>query len=100
MARRFLLSTVLVAGGFVAGLVVTGRMRTAGDSAAQPRREPASRSASQHAAPAAAAVAAGTPDFTRIAAAAVKGVANISSLQIVRRDRSEERRVGKESRYR
>ena len=67
MARRFLLSTVLVAGGFVAGLVVTGRMHTAGDSAAQPRREPASRSASQHAAPAAAAVAAGTPDFTRIA---------------------------------
>ena len=86
MVRRFLLSTVLIAGGFVAGLVVTGRMRTAGDSAAQPWRAPAARpAASQHAAPAASVAAAAAPDFTRVAGAAVKGVANISSLQITSR---------------
>jgi len=85
MVRRFLLSTVLIAGGFAAGLVVTGRMRTAGDSAAQSWRAAAARpAASQHAAPAAS-VAAAAPDFTRVAGAAVKGVANISSLQITSR---------------
>src|SRR5919198_1972320 len=86
MVRRFLLSTVLIAGGFAAGLVVTGRMRTAGDSAAQPWRAPAARpAASQHAAPAASVAAAAAPDFTRVAATAVRGVANISSLQITSR---------------
>ena len=86
MVRRFLLSTVLIAGGFAAGLVVTGRMRTAGDSAAQSWRAPAARpAASQHAAPAASVAAAAAPDFTRVAGAAVKGVANISSLQITSR---------------
>src|SRR5205814_155830 len=74
MVRRFLLSTVLIAGGFAAGLVVTGRMRTAGDSAAQSWRAPAARpAASQHAAPAASVAAAAAPDFTRVAGAAVKG---------------------------
>jgi len=86
MVRRFLLSTVLIAGGFAAGLVVTGRMRTAGDSAAQSWRAPAARpAASQHAAPAASVAAAAAPDFTRVAGAAVRGVANISSLQITSR---------------
>jgi len=86
MIRRLVLSTVLITGGFVAGLVVTGRMRTAEDSLAQPSRPPAARPApSQRSAPAAAAaVATGGPDFTRVAGLAVKGVANISSLQIVR----------------
>src|SRR5436190_20572142 len=86
MVRRFLLSTVLIAGGFAAGLVVTGRMRTAGDSAAQSWRAPAARpAASQHAAAASSVAAAAAPDFTRVAGAAVKGVANISSLQITSR---------------
>jgi serine protease Do len=80
MVRRLVLSTILIAGGFAAGLVVTGRMRTAGESFAQQSRAvsapPAQRSA--------AAVATGGPDFTRVAGLAVKGVANISSLQIVR----------------
>src|SRR6266699_7348859 len=84
MIRRLVLSTALITCGFVAGLVVTGRMRTAEESLAQPRRALAAKpAAAQHSAPAAA-VATGGPDFTRIAGLAIKGVANISSLQIVR----------------
>src|SRR5436190_696183 len=80
MVRRFFVSLVLIAAGFVAGLVVTGRMRTASESRAEPIAVPAA-APQQRSAPAA--IAAG-PDFTRIAGQAVKGVANISSLQVVR----------------
>ena len=34
--EKLLLSSVFVAAGFVAGLVITGRMRTASDSVAEP----------------------------------------------------------------
>ena len=82
--RRLAISTLLVATGFVAGLVVTGRMRTATESRAE--TPPADVQAPPPAArPVAAALApAGAPDFTRIAGQSVKGVANISSLQVVR----------------
>lgn len=88
MIRRFALSFVLVVAGFVAGLVVTGRMRTAADSRAN-EPPPAATAAEQRGAPlpgsaASVAVSAGGPDFTRVAGQAVKGVANISSLQVVR----------------
>ena len=84
--RRVALSLVLVVAGFVAGLVVTGRMRGAADSRADTSPtalEPpdAQRGSAANAAPA---FTGGGPDFTRIAGQAVKGVANISSLQIVR----------------
>ena len=82
---------MLIVAGFVAGLVVTGRMRTAADSSASERSTEAPdvqprAAAAQPAAPVAqpAAVSGGGPDFTRIAGMAVKGVANISSLQVVR----------------
>jgi Do/DeqQ family serine protease len=89
MIRKTFLTFVLVVAGFIAGLVVTGRMRTASDSIAEPAPAPApqapvSRPSPQTAVPLAA-VGAGGPDFTRIAGQAVKGVANISSLQVVRR---------------
>jgi serine protease Do len=91
MFRRFTLSLMLIVAGFVAGLVVTGRMRTAADSSASERSTEAPdvqprAAAAQPAAPVAqpAAVSGGGPDFTRIAGMAVKGVANISSLQVVR----------------
>ncbi len=83
MFRRTLLSLTLIVAGFAAGLVVTGRMRTAGDTRAeealaQPR-------AAQRAAPASAPATVNTgPDFTRVAGTAVKGVANISSVTVVR----------------
>jgi Do/DeqQ family serine protease len=91
MIRRLLLTFVLVFAGFVAGLVVTGRMRTASDSIAEPApppapQTPAPRAIAQSSAPLAA-VGVG-PDFTRIAGQVVKGVANISSLQVVRRQNS------------
>jgi serine protease Do len=86
MFRRLTLSFVLVFAGFAAGLVVTGRMRTAADSrAAEPQvaaRDP--RPPSIPGSAAGVAFAGGGPDFTRIAGQAVKGVANISSLQVVR----------------
>ena len=36
MLRRFLLTFVLVVAGFTAGMVLTGRMRYAADSVAEP----------------------------------------------------------------
>ncbi|MCU1384088.1 MAG: hypothetical protein JWL71_2785 [Acidobacteria bacterium] len=91
MLRRLTLSLMLIVAGFVAGLVVTGRTRSAAtsDAAERPRAaaEPESRGS---AAPDAAApvqtggFSGGGPDFTRVAGQAVKGVANISSLQVVR----------------
>jgi Do/DeqQ family serine protease len=80
-----------VAAGFVAGLVLTGRLRSSGESLAGPVEPPAAQSTPQQppaaapVVPSGSALAAGLPDFTRIAAQAVKGVANISSVQVVRR---------------
>src|SRR5256885_2387283 len=89
MYRRLVLSTVLVIAGFIAGLVVTGRMRTAADSraatsATEPPPSVAGHDDAQRLPGAVATTASGGPDFTRVAGQAVKGVANISSLQIVR----------------
>jgi Do/DeqQ family serine protease len=91
MFRRFLLTFLLVVVGFVAGMVVTGRMRIATDSLASTSPGPAPVVEPQRGTAPAQAVAAPVsvgPDFTRIAGQAVKGVANISSLQVVRRQNS------------
>jgi serine protease Do len=97
--RKLFLTSLLVIAGFIAGLVITGRLTIATDTgAAPPRREP-SPAAQQHQSaapppaqitppPVASLPAAGAPDFTKIAALGVKGVANISSLQVVRRSNS------------
>jgi serine protease Do len=87
MGRRLLPVLVLVVAGFMAGLVVAGRTRTGAD--ARPESAPAAPAAPsiadpQRAAPAPVPVGAVGPDFTRVAGLAVKGVANISSLQVVR----------------
>jgi serine protease Do len=92
MIRGLLLSSVLVFAGFAAGVVVTGRMRTAADApaAAAPQvvtTAPAQQRSTPAPAPAASVVMGG-PDFTRIAGLAVRGVANISSVQVVRRQNS------------
>jgi serine protease Do len=85
MVRRLWLSLALVTAGFVAGIVITGRMRTAADSHAATEPVPVEQNAQpRSSAPAAYSNASGGPDFTRIAGQSVKGVANISSLQIVR----------------
>ncbi|HUR34499.1 MAG TPA: trypsin-like peptidase domain-containing protein [Vicinamibacterales bacterium] len=95
MLRRFLLTFTLVVAGFAAGMVVTGRMRIGTDSVAEPAPAPPLPSGVEPQRPSPPATAAplppvtgGGPDFTKIAGQAVKGVANISSLQVVRRPNS------------
>ena len=85
MLRRFALSSLLLVTGFSAGLVLTGRMRSASESHAEtqlpagaarrhaparPRRRRSRRSA--------------RPTSRGLPAAGVKAVANISALQVVR----------------
>jgi serine protease Do len=97
--RRIFLSLVLIFAGFVAGLVVTERMRTAADARAAPHTDtpalgtapPGGTAAPRTTAPGTSApgtsapvVSAPGPDFTRVAGQAVKGVANISSQQVIR----------------
>jgi serine protease Do len=99
MVRRVIFSAVFILTGFVGGVAVT--MRTAADSrAAAVEKQPEASTAAAPSSPstpssasshteqrlpgAVATVAAGGPDFTRVAGQAVKGVANISSLTIVR----------------
>jgi Do/DeqQ family serine protease len=82
--RRVLLAFVFVLSGFVAGMVLTGRMRTADESAAlsaAPATQPQAGPAPQMRAPA---VAGGLADLSGVAAKAVPSVMNISSLQVVR----------------
>ena len=84
MIRRITLVTLFIMVGFVGGLVLTGRMRTAGQSEAQ---EPAPSEAAAPAAAQAARIAAsppGMPDLTAAAQRAIASVPNISSTQIVR----------------
>src|SRR5258708_907038 len=92
MLRRLTFAVMFIVAGFIAGLVVTGRMRSAAESEARvaPRTAHPAPRTSPDAAPQAAtpiqptAVSSGGPDFTRVAGLAVKGVANISSLEVVR----------------
>ena len=92
MIRRILLTCGLVVAGFAAGMVVTGRMRIASESVAEPAAaapaEPQRAAAQAPAGPAVTATVTTGPDFTKIAGQSVKGVANISSLQVVRRPNS------------
>ncbi|MFB3854182.1 MAG: trypsin-like peptidase domain-containing protein [Vicinamibacterales bacterium] len=93
--KRFTVSLVLVLAGFVAGLVMTGRLGTSDASSAagaggsqasqsaQPDAAEAPASAEQSVAP-----PRGAPDFAEVAARAVSGVVNVSSLQVVRRSAS------------
>jgi len=81
--RGILFPIVLVAAGFLGGLVLTGRLRTASESRAESSTATTAPASEQRAATPLSPVTTG-PDFTRIAGQAVKGVANISSLHVVR----------------
>jgi len=91
MTRNIALAAVFATAGFVAGLVLTDSMRLARNpSAAAPPAAPAPATPDEPQArplvlTAASGAMAGGPDFTRVAAMGVKGVANISSLQVVQR---------------
>src|SRR5438552_15435271 len=81
--RRLFFPIILVVAGFIAGLVVTGRMRTASESHAEAARPaPAPADAPQHAGAGAVAVANG-PDLTRAAGRPLTVAANIRALQVV-----------------
>ena len=89
MARRISLLLIFVTVGFLAGLVLTGRMRTADEAAAVAAGQQAGLRA--EASEAGAGRAAGTavvqgtmPDLTAAAQRAIESVPNISSTQIVR----------------
>jgi serine protease Do len=78
MVRRIAVFALFMTLAFFAGLVVTGRMRTASESAAEPASQAAART------PAALPIAGGMPDLTGVAQRAISSVTNISSTQIVR----------------
>jgi S1-C subfamily serine protease len=82
--KRASIGFALLVSGFLAGLVLTGRLRTAEESTAQT----AQRASQGIAIPAAVGLSGTLPDLTGIAAQAVKGVVNISSEQVVRRPNS------------
>jgi Do/DeqQ family serine protease len=83
--RRLILSLVLLTCGFAAGLVITGRMHDAGNDAGAQSTVQAPPPAVTAPIPVATAT---LPDFTRVAERTVPAVANISSLQLVRRQNS------------
>jgi Do/DeqQ family serine protease len=83
--RRLILAVLLLACGFAAGLVITGRMRAANEATAQAPLP----GAPQATTPVAAGVPTITlPDFSRVAERTVPAVVNISSQQVVRRQNS------------
>jgi serine protease Do len=101
MPRKLFLAIVLIMAGFIGGLLLTSRLHITADSTANdvvalpaataapiaagdPRPAPAPAAA---AAPSPGIPSAG-PDFTTVAGQAVKGVANISSLQVTRTSNS------------
>jgi len=90
--RRLFLLGCVVSLSFVAGLVLTGRLRSADQAEAHPAAgaqagAPSRRSDPVRTAPPAVAAAPG-PDFTGVAAQTIKAVTNISSLQYVERQQS------------
>jgi len=76
MVRRATLLILCMSIAFFAGLVLTGRMRTADESAAANREQAVAKPAVT--------ISGGLPDLTGVAQRAVASVTNISSTQIVR----------------
>jgi serine protease Do len=93
MFRKLFAAVVLLTAGFIGGLLLTARLHISNSTLADELNAPppiSSRlqtsppAASAAPAPVTAGVAVPGPDFTHVAGQAVKGVANISSLQVVR----------------
>jgi serine protease Do len=81
--RQLLVSSILITSGFFAGMVLTGRMRTAEEARAA---SPAQAAPQQPAA--APAIAGGLPDLSSVASRAIPSVMNITSLNVVRQQNS------------
>jgi Do/DeqQ family serine protease len=83
MIRRLILIVLFVSCGFAAGMVLTGRMRTAEEARASARAQTAAPPP-----PAAAPGLAGLPDLSSVASKAIHSVMNITSLNVVRQPNS------------
>jgi Do/DeqQ family serine protease len=84
--RRISLLTLLLTIGFLAALVMTGRLRSAEESSATPAQPATDQAPAGRTAPVSA--TGGLPDLTAVAQRAVSSVTNISSSQPVRTQRS------------
>jgi S1-C subfamily serine protease len=85
MFRRVVVLFFFVTLGLAAGLVLTGRMRSAEETVAATLPQAGAPAAGPHAAqPVAPAVPAAMPDLTVVAQRAIGSVTNISSTQVVR----------------
>jgi Do/DeqQ family serine protease len=87
--KRIIFATLAITVGFAAGLVLTGRLHTSLTSDAAPVGQPEGRPSAPGTMPLGGARAGGgMPDFTEVAAEAVRTVTNISSLQVTRQPNS------------
>lgn len=82
--KRLSVALVFLTAGLIAGIVLTGRMRTGDAAGAQPSGPSADVLAESAQRAAAVATTVPGPDFTRVAEQTVRAVANISSIQVVR----------------
>jgi Do/DeqQ family serine protease len=83
MPKRATFAIIFILAGFVGGLVVAGRLRSASEGQAAQTQRPAPHQAAQPVA-----TFAGLPDFSAVAGRAVEGIVNISAQSVVRRSNS------------
>jgi Do/DeqQ family serine protease len=81
VVKRISIVLVSLVAGLLAGIVLTGRLRSDEVAIAQPAHPPATADIQRTST---AAPATALPDFTRVAEQTVRAVANISSIQVVR----------------
>ena len=85
MLRRTALAILLVLAGFVAGLVLTGRMRSASEGAAA---QPAARAPAPPRSQAPVVQGQGLPDFSVVAERAIRGIVSLTAVSVVRTSNS------------
>ena len=83
--QRFLFASILVTASFFAGMVLTGRMRSAEEARASSTASAQQQTPSPAGAPA---IVGGLPDLSSVASRAVPSVMNITSLNVVRQRNS------------
>jgi S1-C subfamily serine protease len=81
MMRRFLFAFIFISCGLAAGIVLTGRMRSAEEA-----RAASAQPVPQAPAPTPASGFAGLPDLSSVASRAIPSVMNITSLNVVRQN--------------
>jgi serine protease Do len=88
MLRRAAYGSILVLAGFMAGLVLTGRLRSATDGTAAPAPQNDAAASAAAAAQPMTALGGAFPDFSAVAGRAVGGIVNISAVAMVRTSNS------------